>query len=155
MSLERGGRAVSVSKGKSVLRTKTAAPLITLLTGAAALAACKTAEPARDYAEFRSSGDPAATAATLADNVEACWFRAGRPAFSGLIYVAELASQSNRPRILVVDEADPTGLPKLVIEASAAERGASVKLFGPLMATAEAGAIRRDVERWAGGASGC
>ena len=119
------------------------------------LAACQTAPGPADYLGFRSDRDPASIAASISDNVAACWFGGGRPAFADLIYVPELSSHSNRPRVLVVDKSDPTGLPKLIIEASAAARGSSVKLFGPLMATAEAAAISRDVNRWTAGASGC
>ena len=76
-------------------------------------------------------------------------------AFAEYSYAPELTSYSNRPRVLIVPKKEPHGLPQLVIEATAAKRGTSVKLFGPLMGTAEAPAITRDVERWAGGASGC
>ena len=91
----------------------------------------------------------------LAENVRACWFGGARPAFADFSYAPELNSYAGRPRVLIVEKSDPGGLPKLVIEASKAERGASVKLFGPLMAGGEAPAISRDVERWAGGAAGC
>ena len=60
-------------------------------------------------------------------------------------YAPELTSYSNRPRVLIVPKKEPHGLPQLVIEATAAKRGTSVKLFGPLMGTAEAPAITRDV----------
>jgi hypothetical protein len=93
-------------------------------------------------------------AARIADNVGACWIK-GRAAFAEYTYASELTSYSNRPRVLIVPKQDPHGLPKLVIEASAAKRGTSVKLFGPLMAGPEAAAIAADVERWTGGATGC
>ncbi len=134
-------------------RTWLAAALVG--AGSQLLPACQTANRPTDYAEFRSSRDPATVAASISDNVAACWFGGTRPAFADLIYVPELTSHSNRPRVLVVAKSDPTGLPKLIVEASAAARGTSVKLFGPLMATAEASAISRDVGRWTGGASGC
>ena len=122
-------------------------------TGAILLAGCQSAPT--DYLAFESRQEPLNVAARIAENVGACWFAADRPAFADFSYAPELASYSNRPRVLIVEKADPTGLPLLVIEAVEADRGASVKLFGPLMASAEAPAIRRDVERWAGGASGC
>ena len=111
--------------------------------------------PPVDYAEFRSNQDPSAVAARIAENVGACWFAGGRAAFAAYSYTPELTSYSNRPRVLVVGKANPTGLPKLVIEATQADRGSSVRLFGPLMATAEASAISRDVGRWASGSTGC
>ena len=119
------------------------------------LSACQTGGASRDYAEFRSSQNPGATASRIAENVRACWFGGERSAFAQYSYAPELNSYSGRPRVLIVPRADPAGLPKLVIEASAAEHGAIVKLFGPLMASAEAAAISRDVARWTGGASGC
>ncbi len=116
---------------------------------------CRSAPPPADYAEFRSSQDPGTVAARIAENVGACWFAGARPAFATFSYTPELTSYSDRPRVLVVEKAKPTGLPKLVIEATRAERGSSVKLFGPLMATVEAAAISRDVRRWVGGSTGC
>jgi hypothetical protein len=118
------------------------------------LGACQTPAP-RDYAEFRSQQDPTSTAVRIAESMGRCWFGGGRAAFADYSYAPELNSFSGRPRVLVVRKADPTGLPALVVEASAADRGASVKLFGPLMASAEAPAIGRDIERWAGGATTC
>ena len=152
----RKGLFVILSRSASAGAARSSAIWLICIAAAMLLpAACQTAAPTRDYAEFRSSGGPGATAAALSENVAACWFGGSRPAFAGLIYVPELASHSDRPRVLIVAKSDPTGLPKLVIEASPAAGGASVKLFGPLMATAEAAAISRDVARWAGGASGC
>jgi hypothetical protein len=57
--------------------------------------------------------------------------------------------------VLLVDKSDPAGLPKLVIEAARAKRGADIKLFGPLMDTAQAERIRADVSFWAGGGRTC
>ncbi len=119
------------------------------------LAACSTSGGARDYAEFQSRQDPGTTATRIAENVRACWFGGARPEFAAFSYAPELNSFANRPRVLIVPKTDPGGLPKLVIEASASGRGASVKLFGPLMASGEAAAIGRDVERWTAGTSGC
>jgi hypothetical protein len=117
------------------------------------LAACQSAQT--DYLAFESPQAPVTTAARIAENVGPCWFGGGRAAFADYSYAPELASVSNRPRVLIVDKTDPTGLPKLVIEAVEDGRGSSVRLFGPLMATSEAPTIRRDVERWAEGGSGC
>lgn len=120
------------------------------------LAGCQSSDkPAKDFVEFRSDEQPVAVAARVTENMAACWFGGSRPAFAEYSYAPELNSYSNRPRVLVVEKSDPGGLPKLVIEASKAEDGTSVKLFGPLMASAEAPAISRDVARWVDGATGC
>ena len=119
------------------------------------LAACETAKPRRDYLKYRSSQDPVSASSHIAERVRACWFAEGRDGFRGYSYTPELNSYSGRPRVLIVSADDPTGLPKLVIEATAADRGTSVKLFGPMLASREGPAIAGDVERWAGGASGC
>ena len=132
---------------------RTVLPVLCMLT--TFLAACQTGSASKDYAEYASARDPATTAAQIAENVRACWFSGARPAFADYSYAPELNSFSNRPRVLIVPKSDPGGLPKLVIEASATDRGASVKLFGPMMASSEAPAISRDVQRWAGGAAGC
>jgi hypothetical protein len=125
----------------------------TATTAALLLAACQSGGP-KDYAEFHAAQDPVHVADRIADNVGACWIK-GQAAFVDYTYASELTSYANRPRVLIVPKKDPHGLPKLVIEASAAKRGSSVKLFGPLMGGPEAAAISRDVERWAGGATGC
>jgi hypothetical protein len=117
------------------------------------VAACQSGPS--DYLAFPSPQQPAAVASRIADNIGACWFGDGSKGFADYSYVPELASHSNRPRVLIVDKGDPTGLPKLVIEAVEEDRGASVRLFGPLMASPDAAAIRRDVEQWADGATGC
>ena len=117
------------------------------------LAACQSAP--KDYAEFHAPQAPVNVATRIAESVRACWFGGERSAFAEYSYAPELNSYSNRPRVLIVPKAEPHGLPKLVIEASAADRGSSVKLFGPLMASPEAAAITRDVARWADGATGC
>jgi hypothetical protein len=126
---------------------------LVILAGVSIVAACQSAP--QDYAEFHAPQSPVNVASRIAENVGACWFGGARPAFADYSYAPELNSYSNRPRVLIVPKAEPHGLPKLVIEASAAKRGSSIKLFGPLMASSEAPAISRDVERWASGASGC
>jgi hypothetical protein len=117
------------------------------------LAACQSAP--KDYLAFSSRESPAAAATRIAENVGKCWFATDRPAFADYSYAPELTSYSNRPRVLIVEKSDPAGLPKLVIEVVPAKRGSEVKLFGPLMASAEGSAIRRDVEHWAAGANDC
>lgn len=135
--------------------------IVTGLVLAAALAAagCQSA-PKKDYLEFSAAGDPTDVASALAKQVGACWFgnAAGQPGrFDGLVYAPELNAYAGRPRILLVPESDPGGLPQLVIEASEAKGATSVKLFGPLLATAGGPGIRADVGRWMGAAedSGC
>jgi hypothetical protein len=118
------------------------------------LAACQSA-PQNDYHEIRAAQDPHSVAGHIATQVGACWFAGARPAFAAYSYAPELNSFAGRPRVLIVPKSDPTGLPKLVIEASQAKEATSVKVFGPLMASAEGPAISRDVARWAGGAAGC
>jgi hypothetical protein len=117
------------------------------------LAGCQST-PA-DYLEYRSRQDPITTASRIAENVGACWFASDRAAFEGYSYAPELASVANRPRVLIVPEDDPTGLPVLVIEASREDRSTRVKLFGPMMGGTEAASIAGDVERWAGGSTDC
>lgn len=128
---------------------------VTLLAAFLFLTACQSTPPARDYAEFRSTRDPVTVATSISEQMRACWFGGVRPGFADYSYAPELNSFSGRPRVLVVQKSDPTGLPKLVVEASEAGRGSEIKLFGPLMASAEAPAISRDIGRWAGGTTGC
>lgn len=119
------------------------------------LAGCKTSSEPTDYMLLHANQDPVTVASRIAGHVGNCWFDGSRSAFAEYSYTPELTSYSNRPRVLIVRKSDPNGLPVLVIEASKKNRGADVKLFGPLMATDEADAIYRDVGRWAGGAREC
>ena len=125
------------------------------LAGILVLTGCQNTPPSADYLAYKSPQDADITAGRIAENVRACWFDGSRPTFAAYSYAPELNSHSNRPRVLIVPKDDPGGLPKLIIEASASGGGANVKLFGPLMATAEAPAISRDVAAWAGGRTGC
>jgi hypothetical protein len=117
------------------------------------LAACQTAAPPQGYVLLHANRDAKTVARQISDNVGPCWFEENT-AFTEYSYAPELAS-AERPRVLIVDKADPEGLPKLVIEVAAAKRGSDVKLFGPLMDTEEADRIRRDVSFWAGGGRTC
>jgi hypothetical protein len=118
-----------------------------------AVAGCKTSEPA-DYTLLHAHQSPATMAAHMAERVGACWFDGNHPAFAEYSYAPELSSPK-RPRVLIVQKSDPTGLPKLVIEVEGAKRGSDIRLFGPLMGSAESSEIYRDVSRWAGGARDC
>ena len=125
------------------------AALATLLL----LAACKTSEP-QDYALLHAHQEPLDIASHIAERVGTCWFDGSRPAFANYSYAPELSS-TTRPRVLIVQKTDPSGLPQLVIEVVKAKRGSDVKLFGPLMGTGESSAIYRDMTRWSGGARDC
>lgn len=119
-----------------------------------ALASCRSAPPV-DYTGLRSAQDPVSTISRISDAMRDCWFGAGDPAFAGYIYAPELNSFAGRPRVLVVSKSDPGGLPKLVVEASKADQGTEVRLFGPLLTTASAASIHADIARWAAGATSC
>jgi hypothetical protein len=119
---------------------------------ALALAACQTTEG--NYIQYHAGQDALTVAEHIANHVGTCWFGEGETAFAEYSYAPELSSPT-RPRVLIVDKADPEGLPQLVIEVLKAKRGSDVRLFGPLMATGQAAAIQDDVMRWTGGAREC
>ena len=116
------------------------------------LAACQTAP--QDYVLLHANEAPLDVAERIANNVGTCWFGDGDAALADYSFAPELSS-TERPRVLIVQKADPTGLPQLVIEVVKAKRGSDVKLFGPLMATGQASEIRGDVAFWAGGGRTC
>jgi hypothetical protein len=118
------------------------------------LAGCQSV-PKKDYLEFNAASDPTNVASALSERMAECWFGADRADFADFIYAPELNSYAGRPRVLVVSRADPGGLPKLVVEASKAKRGTSVRLFGPLLSTASGPGISADVGRWVTGQDGC
>ncbi len=124
----------------------------TLLTAVAlALAACQTAP--KNYVQYHAGQDPVTVSRHLAEKVGACWFDGKHKAFESYSYAPEPGASSTR--ILIVPAKEPHGLPALVIEVLKAKRGTDVRLFGPLMQTGEAEAIRDDVRRWTGGARDC
>lgn len=123
---------------------------------AASLLASGCGTPARqDYLSYSSSAEPSPLAARLTERARACWFAEGEQAFAGHLYVPELNSHLGRPRILIVRASEPTGLPRLVIQAAQDGRATEVRLFGPLLGGPEGRRIERDVARWVGGAEEC
>jgi hypothetical protein len=116
------------------------------------LAACQTAP--KGYVLLHANQAPVNAAKHIAQKVGECWFDEGNTRFSDLSYVPELSS-SERPRVLIVAESDPAGLPQLVIEVVREKRGSDIRLFGPLMDTDDAQRIRDDVAFWAGGGRTC
>jgi hypothetical protein len=90
----------------------------------------------------------------IASMVGTCWFDSGNSRFADYSYAPELSS-SERPRVLLVNKSDPSGLPQLVIEVARAKRGSDIKLFGPLMDDGQTERIRGDVAFWAGGGRTC
>jgi hypothetical protein len=115
------------------------------------LAACQTAK--ENYIQFHAGQDSSTIASHMAERVSACWFAGNRKTFEPYSYAPEAGSTSTR--ILIVPKEAPHGLPALIIEVRNAKRGTDVRLFGPLMQTGDADAIRRDVMRWTGGARDC
>ncbi len=116
------------------------------------LTACATST---DYLEYRPKDRPQIVADRLLSAVRTCWFGDNGNGFSGYAYEPELASHTNRPRILIVRDDEPGGLPRLVIEASREKSRTSVKLFGPLLATPLGPRIQGDIKRWTSGQSDC
>ncbi|HEX2256366.1 MAG TPA: hypothetical protein VHG92_06640 [Afifellaceae bacterium] len=109
----------------------------------------------QDYLNYRANEEPTRLAARLTERVRSCWFAEDEQGFAGHLYVPELNSFSGRPRILIVRASEPTGLPRLVIQAAAANSGAEVRLFGPMLGETPGRRIERDVARWVGGARDC
>ena len=125
--------------------------LILLSATAFALAACQSAP--KDYIQFHAGMDSTTIGGLIANNIAACWFTGERKAFEGYSYAPEAGASADR--ILIVPKQDPGGLPQLVVEVRKAKRGTDVRLFGPMMQTGEADAIRTDIRRWTGGARDC
>jgi hypothetical protein len=125
---------------------------LTLLTATAiALVGCQTAP--KDYVQFHAGMDSTTIGKLIANNIGACWFDGKRKAFAEYSYAPEGGVSADR--ILIVPKEEPHGLPQLVVEVRKAKRGTDVRLFGPMMQTSEADAIRTDIRRWTGGARDC
>ncbi|MHA1189615.1 MAG: hypothetical protein ACTSSQ_04040 [Alphaproteobacteria bacterium] len=133
------------------LISKIGGAIFTASAAAMTLAGCTSVSP--DYLEYRSRSDPVSVTRRIADNIGRCWFADGETAFAGHAYVPERNAATSRVLILRKDQ--PGGLPRLIIDASRDGRRTSVKLFGPMLDTPLGPRIRADVNRWAGGTSGC
>ena len=118
---------------------------------AVALAACQSVP--QNYVQFHAGMDSSTIGKLIANNIAACWFDGKRQAFAEYSYAPEGGTQADR--ILIVPKEEPNGLPALIVEVRKAKRGTDVRLFGPLMQTGEADAIRTDIRRWTGGARDC
>ncbi|WP_376742053.1 hypothetical protein [Pseudorhizobium tarimense] len=119
------------------------------LTALALLSGCQAGKQAA------STVDRAAlpTMERVALNANTCWFKSGDKAFADYRLAPELNSFSGRPRILAVPRHKPEALPALVVQAEGSP--ARLDAFGPLIDGATGERIRRDVQRWAAGRSGC
>lgn len=118
---------------------------------AIALAACQSVP--QNYVQFHAGTDSSTIGKLISTNIAACWFNDKRSAFAEYQYAPESGTRSDR--ILIVPKNEPQGLPQLVVEVIKAKRGTDVRLFGPMMQTDEADAIRTDIQRWTGGARTC
>ena len=125
--------------------------LILLTATALALAACQTAP--KDYVQFHAGMDSTTIGELIANNIAACWFTGKRKAFEGYSYAPE-GGVDRRPHPDRAEGGAARPSPAIV-EVRKAKRGTDVRLFGPLMQTGEADAIRTDIRRWTGGARDC
>jgi hypothetical protein len=125
--------------------------LILLTAVAIALAACQSVP--QNYVQFHAGMDSSTIGKLISTNIAACWFNDKRTAFAEYSYAPESGTQADR--ILIVPKEEPHGLPALIVEVRKAKRGTDVRLFGPMMQTEEADAIRTDIRRWTGGARTC
>jgi len=123
--------------------------LSSLVVLGVALAACQPDRPAAVTANRAAL--PTMERVALAAN--SCWFKSGDAAFKPYRLAPELNSFSGRPRILAVPRNSPESRPMLVVQAEG--NPARLDAFGPMMSGPDGERIKRDVLRWAGGATGC
>jgi hypothetical protein len=92
-----------------------------------------------------------ALSSRLTGLVARCWYGSDAAgAFAGTVYAPEV--NLGQPRILIVDEDDPTGRPVLVIEPKGR---ATADVYGPLAAGPGGQSIRADIARWTTGSEDC
>lgn len=123
------------------------------------VSACQTGAPS-DNISFRSKTAPVKLVSAIAINAQECWFKSGDRAFRSLRMSSEVNSFSGRPRLLLVTRSDPTGLPRLVVQAETKGDTASgtytnVQAFGPLLQSGAGTRIASDVRRWSNGSKDC
>jgi hypothetical protein len=132
------------SRFATAFRNATSAAIVTVLA-----ASCHPQTPGASSAEHGALP----TMERVMKGANACWFKAGDPAFASYQLAPELNSYTGRPRILVVERRNPSGRPLLVVQAEGSP--AKMDAFGPMMDGAQAARITRDVTRWGSGSSGC
>jgi len=91
----------------------------------------------------------------VARQAQLCWFKQNDPAFAEFAMATELNSHAGRPRVLIVPKSNPTGLPKLVIQAERNVGITDVATFGPLLDSKDGARIQSSISKWAGGSTGC
>jgi hypothetical protein len=116
---------------------------------------CSAKPPPQDYLSYRGGEEPVRLAVRLSEQVRSCWFAQGEQFLAGHLYVPELNSSARRQRILIVRASEPTGLPRLVVQATEQGNGSEVRLFGPMLGETHGKRIERDVARWVAGDGGC
>ncbi len=91
----------------------------------------------------------------VARQAQQCWFKQNDPAFAEYSMATELNSHAGRPRVLIVPKSNPTGLPKLVIQAERNVGITDVATFGPLLDSKDGARIQNSISKWAGGGKNC
>ncbi|WEX11649.1 hypothetical protein [Chelativorans sp. AA-79] len=82
-----------------------------------------------------------------------CWMRSSDPDFRDLRLVPELDTSAGRPRLLVLEKGNTSGLPVMVIEASGSP--VTIETYGPLAGTRTGARVNDDIARWSGGHVSC
>ncbi|MEM7214281.1 MAG: hypothetical protein AAF423_01965 [Pseudomonadota bacterium] len=123
------------------------------------LAACQVGTPS-DAISINTKQVPVSAMVSIAKAAQKCWFKSKDPAFRNLRLANEVNSPSGRPRFLLVNRIDPTGLPQLVVQAeqrgdSASGKFTNIQTFGPLLQTGHGKRITDDVKRWSKGNKEC
>ena len=113
--------------------------------------ACVTDEPVGGplVAEV-AAPTPTAALQRIATNASRCWTGG---AIGRYAVIPELDTQAGKPRILLIEKGNRSGLPALVIESEG--NPTKLRSFGPLTRTPLSNRINSDIIRWSTGGSGC
>ena len=115
-------------------------PLLAILV---ALASCTpTIQPFGD-------DTPLSLMTRITRQAQICWFANKNPIFADYKMAPELNSHAGKPRLLIVPQDNPGGLPKLVVQAENKSGQVSLSSFGPLLGTSHGPAINKNIEDWA------
>ncbi len=101
------------------------------------------------------SRTPQSLMASVATQVQACWFRSKDKRFRNYTLSPELNSYAGRPRILLVPRGKQSALPVLVAQAERVNGQTVFSSYGPLVGENGGDAVQSDLNRWAGGERTC
>ncbi len=91
----------------------------------------------------------------VAKRMQACWFKGKDPAFKKYKMATEINSYAGKPRVLIVPKNNPTGLPKMVVQAERIGGRNVLTSFEALLQSNNGGRLSSAIRKWERGGTSC